>query len=124
MYLIERFSCSLDFFENTPHGGGPNEALRVIVVGVDEIGNGVDEFVQTAEHAASNAFVGQFAEPAFDQVQPRGTGGREMHVESRMALKPSLNLGVLMGRVVVHDKVKVEMASVCASMTLRNFIHS
>ena len=66
---------------------------------VNELGDGVDEFLEIAEHAPADVLVGQFTQPAFNEVQPRRTGRREMEVKARVALEPSPHLGMFMGRV-------------------------
>ena len=108
MYLIERFSCPLNFFENALHWRSPDEAVRIVIVSVNEIADGVDEIIETAKYAASDALVGQFAKPTLYQVQPGRTGGREMYVETRMTFDPRLDLGVFVRGIVVHDEVKIK----------------
>jgi hypothetical protein len=58
-----------------------------------------------AEDAAPQAPSGQGREEIFDGVEP-GAGGRgEVEDPARMADEPGLDLGVLMGRVIVEDGV-------------------
>ena len=61
-----------------------------------------------AEDAASNGVVGDQAEKPFDEIDPGRRCRGEAKVEARVALEPSLNLGVLVGRVVVDDEMQIE----------------
>ncbi len=65
-----------------------------------------DQFRDTAEHAAAQAFGCDIAEEALNHVQPGCRGRREMHVESRMFLEPLLDVRVLVGRVVIADQMQ------------------
>ena len=60
----------------------------------DEVGHGVED-------AAPQRFVGQFPEPAFDQVEPRRRCRGEVEVEPRVFVQPVRNVFVLVGGVVV-----------------------
>ena len=60
------------------------------------------------ENAATDALSSDLAEEALDQIEPGRRGWREMHVEARMAGRPRLGLGMLMGCVVVGDQVDIE----------------
>jgi len=62
-------------------------------------------FLDAAKDAAAQPVLGQVAEESLDHVQPRAACGREVHVKAGMAAEPALDLGVLMGGVVVHDHV-------------------
>ena len=64
--------------------------------------------LDAAEDAAAQAFLGDVAEPSFDQVQPRTAGRDEVNVEARMALEPTPDLGMFMGRIIVHDQMQVQ----------------
>src|SRR5207247_10902047 len=59
--------------------------------------------------AAAYPLLGQLCEPALDQVQPGGVGGREVEVEAGMPDQPLLDGWRLVGRVVVEDQVEVEL---------------
>ena len=58
--------------------------------------------------AASELLVGERGKPALDQVDPRGSGRREMHVNARMPSQPPMDPRRLVGAVVVEDQVDVE----------------
>ncbi len=72
---------------------------------------GVDflhQLADAAERPASNSLLGDEAEPAFHLVEPTGVGWGVMDVVARPARQPGLNLGMLVGTVVVRDQVDVE----------------
>ena len=74
-----------------------------------EVGfDGGFEFGHAVEHTAADGVSGDQAEEAFDQVDPGGRGGREMEVEAGMAFEPGLDLGVLVGGVIVDNQVQIE----------------
>ncbi len=70
--------------------------------------NGGDQVRHAAKDATANALVGDLAEPAFDQVQPRTRSRDEMQMKSWMASDPGFDARVLVGSVVIHDQVQVQ----------------
>ena len=68
----------------------------------DEVGGG-------DERASTDSALGDEGEEAFDLIEPRGVGGREVNVPTRAASEPSSDLGVLVGSVVVDDEMDVEL---------------
>ena len=60
--------------------------------------------------AASNLLFRQGGKPAFDLVEPRCRGRREVNMESGMANKPVPDCRRLMGTVVVHHEVDVQVS--------------
>ena len=61
------------------------------------------------EAAASEPAVGQHAEPALHEIDPRGVRRREVHVESWMMSQRSSDRRRLVRVVVVEDQVHVEV---------------
>src|SRR5665213_3178087 len=55
-------------------------------------------------------FAGDLAEPAFDEVQPTGTGGHKVADEAGMLLKPRPDFGGLVSAVVIHDQMQGDLA--------------
>jgi len=47
--------------------------------------------------------------PALHLIEPGGIGGRVVHVEARSLRQPGLDLGVLMGAVVIDDQVQLQI---------------
>ena len=71
--------------------------------------DGLNQRGHILEGAAPDAFVGDLAEPALHQVQPRGAGGDEMQVETRMAAQPAGHARVFVRAVVIDDKVQLQI---------------
>lgn len=76
---------------------------------IDELINAFDERFHVREGTAADCLLRDDPEPAFDQVEPRGIGRREVQVKSWPASQPSLDLGVFVGGVVVDNQVHVEL---------------
>src|ERR1700722_7452440 len=82
---------------------------------------------------APDLFFGKGRKPALHQIDPRGTGGSEVHVEARTFRQPVTNNGGFMSAVVVHDEMHVEtrgnglvdgvqkLAELCAAMPAMKF---
>src|ERR1700677_4180574 len=73
--LVEGGAAALNFGDDVLGGGFPDEWLGIVVPVFCPGGDCGGEVGDAAECAAAQAFVGEFFEPAFDQVQP-GTRGR------------------------------------------------
>ena len=68
--------------------------------------DGGDEILDAVEHTAANPFRRDFAKPAFDEIQPRRAGRREVQVKARMRGQPALTFGMRVGAVVVEDQME------------------
>ena len=66
------------------------------------------EFGNAFEDTAPDAFVSNAPEEAFDLVEPRRRCWGEVHMKTRMALKPRLDFGVLVCGVVVGNQVHIK----------------
>jgi hypothetical protein len=66
---------SVDLANDADGAGDRVEGLRVGVVAADIAVDGADEIAHAAERTAADALARNFGEPAFDQIQPRGTRG-------------------------------------------------
>src|SRR2546422_8543182 len=53
--------------------------------------DGILQFAGGAMNTPPDLLLGQGGEPALDQVQPRGAGRREVHMEPRMTGQPAMN---------------------------------
>src|SRR6202453_5454772 len=73
--LVEGGAAALNFGDDVLGGGFPDKWLGIVVPVLCPGGDCGGEVGDAAECAAAQAFVGEFFEPAFDQVQP-GTRGR------------------------------------------------
>jgi hypothetical protein len=72
---------------------------------------GVDsphQLADVAERPAPNGLLGDEAEPALHLIEPTGVGGSVVDVIARSARQPGLNLGMLVGAVVVRDQMDSE----------------
>jgi len=75
--------------------------VQVTIDALFEIGDAVED-------SASDGVFGDEAEEAFDLVEPRGRGWREMQMKALVARQPCLDLGMFMGRVIVADEMQIE----------------
>jgi len=71
--------------------------------------NGGDQFADRSKHPTPNSLVGQIAEPTLDHVEPGAGSRHKMLMESGMAFEPRFDLRMLMGRVIVHDQMQVQV---------------
>ena len=60
-----------------------------------------------AEHASPKPIHGGVPKEALHHIEPRSTGGGEVHVEPWMTLQPALDSGRFVSRVVVHDQMQL-----------------
>ena len=80
--------------------------MQIVVgdIGVDFL----DQLADAAERPAPNCLLGDEAEPALHLIEPTGVGRGVMDVVARPARQPGLNLGMLVGAVVVRHQMDVE----------------
>jgi hypothetical protein len=97
---------AVHFFENALDAGGPDEGSGPGVPGIEEIEDGALQLGHAAKGAAAHRLLFEFGEPAFDQVEPTGTGGNEVEHEAGMTLQPAPHPSVAVGAVVVEDQVQ------------------
>ena len=74
--------------KNGVGGLGPDERLRVVIVGLDEGSDVSLQLLHAAMHAAFDLLVGEQREPAFDLVEPGRAGRCEVQLVARMAGEP------------------------------------
>jgi hypothetical protein len=60
------------------------------------------------EHTPADGLVGQVPKPPFDQIEPRGGGGGEVQVKPWVFGQPFLDVGMLVGAVVIADHVDLQ----------------
>src|SRR2546426_8555810 len=97
-----------DAGEDLVGGLDPDVPLAALVEHVDELANRRDELAHGAMHAALELFGRQGRKPAFDQIQPRGIGRREMEVEARVAQQPAPDGRALVRARVVQNEVDLQ----------------
>src|SRR5680860_258418 len=101
-------AAAADLLQDGVGAGGPDEGFGLGVVGLQVALDGGDQVGDGVEHSATQGLVGQVAEPSLDEVEP-GTGrGREVQTEARVLGQPALDVGVLVGGVVVQDQMNVQ----------------
>src|SRR5262249_2085394 len=59
--------------------------------------------------AAFDLLLGQGSEPTLDEIEPGGTGRREVHAEAWPPREPPANQRGLVGAVVVQDEMHVQV---------------
>src|SRR5271165_1038056 len=85
--------------------GDPLEGLGVCVVIVEEAVDRGLEVGDGSEDAALETALGQDGEEALDGVEPGGRGRGEVERPARVAREPSPHGGMLVGGVVVDNRV-------------------
>lgn len=67
------------------------------------------QVLDAPEGASSNRLLSDQVEPDLHLVKPGGVGRRQMDVKTRMQGQPALHPGMLMGGVVIDDRMNVEI---------------
>src|SRR4051812_37786483 len=67
------------------------------------------EINHRVKRAATNRLTVNWTEPDLDLIEPRSVGGRVVNMKASSARKPSLNPGMLVSSVVVHDQMHIEL---------------
>jgi len=75
--------------------------VHVIHDGLHQLGN-------TGEAVATDAFVGEIAEPALHQIEPGTRCRGKMQMNTWMSRQPRLDARMLVRAVVVDDQVKLQ----------------
>ncbi len=91
-----------DFFDT----GRPDKGRGVVVPRGEKGGDGLLQIFDTAKNAPAYGLLAEFGKPAFDQVEPTGTGGNEVQNEARMFGQPAANPFMAMGAVIIKDQVQ------------------
>ena len=74
----------------------------------DVIADGFDQVTNAAECAPADSLPRDFGKPAFDLIEPGGTGRREVCVIARALSQPLLHFGMFMGSVIIQHEVDVQ----------------
>ena len=101
---------ALDAGEDVVGCPGPAEGLGVTVLGLDVAMNGGLELGGGAVDAPSDLLVGELGEEPLDLIDPRGRRGGEMDVPVRAFGEPGADRLRLVGGVIVHHQMHVEIA--------------
>ena len=89
-------------------GSGPDKWLGIFVVDFNELANRRFEILHAAKHAAPNPFVGEFREPALDQVDPGTIRGCEVNVKVWALGEPVPDDRGFVRAVVVDNQMSIE----------------
>lgn len=89
LQLIRGVPRPLDFREDIAGGGGPDERFGLVVVRVNVFVDRADQIIDVVEAAATQGLVGQVPDEAFDHVEPRRSGGREVERQPQVLLRPA-----------------------------------
>ena len=97
--LVEGGSPASDLVDDLFGGFVPDERFRVVVPVFGPGLDGLFEFVDAGEHASAESTIGEFFEPALDQVEPRRAGGDEVQVPASPSrvIQPVGDLGSHVG---------------------------
>jgi sugar phosphate isomerase/epimerase len=82
---------------------GPDERFAALIPAGDEAADGIDELADGVEAAAADGLAGDDSEEDLHQVQPGSRRRGEVQRDPRVAGQLGLDLGVLVGGVVVAD---------------------
>lgn len=85
----------------------PDEGLRLGVLLHEVVVNRPFEVIDAGVAATADALCSDLSEEALHQVKPGRAGGREMQLEAEMLFLPGLNLGRLVGGVVIENQMDV-----------------
>ena len=76
---------------------------------LDELLDAGDEVAGASEAATANRLLCDESEPAFNLVEPGSVGRREVDMEAGSLREPEAYLGVLVGGVIIHDQMGIEV---------------
>src|SRR5271169_1949103 len=110
--LVEGGASALNLGDDVVGGGLPDEWLWVVVPVLRPRGDCGGEVGDAGESATAQAFVGEFLEPAFDQVQPGTRSRRVVQVPAAAVLvrEPLGDFRSGVGRQVVQHDVHTQAA--------------
>ena len=94
---------SFDSGEDAFGIGCPDEGSWIGVCFRDEAVDGRFEIVDGAEHAALETPPRELGEEAFNGIEPRGRGRREVEGPARMLHQPFPDFGVFVSGIVIDD---------------------
>lgn len=103
---------------------GPHKGFGISVVAIEIVVDGVLELGNARERDAPDPLLRDLCEEALNQIEPRRTGRREVHMEAAMLGKPTLHGRCLMGSVVVEHEMDIEVLFTHRSIRLRNLMNS
>ena len=97
----------MDLRQDLVDAGGPEKRLRLLVVLLQILFDGLDEFANAVKHTPAEALLTQFSEPTLDEIEPGGSGGRGMGMEAPMLGQPVFDARMRVRGVVIDDQMQV-----------------
>ena len=88
---VSRFRNKFSVPDGAPYlsgGLGPDKGSGGLVPAFHKVSDRPLQLRHAVEAAAADCLLADQAKPALHQVQPRGTGGREVEMEARMGGQP------------------------------------
>ena len=86
----------------------PPKHLGILIVESNIIHDGSLQLLYVLEHPSSDSLVRELTEESLHSVEPGGRGGCEMEMEARMLTQPVLDVGGLVGSIVVYDQMEIQ----------------
>ena len=75
----------------------------------DEAVNFISEIFDTCEYPSVDRSAFQLAKPAFNRIQPRCTGWREVERKPRVGFEPLHHFCCFMGTAIIQDDMEVNL---------------
>ena len=106
MNLFKTVSGTGDLLQDFFDAGRPDKGRWVGVPRGEKGGDGLLQILDATKDAPAHGLLAEFGKPAFDQVEPTGTGGDEVQNEARMFGQPAADPFMTMGAVIIEDQVQ------------------
>ena len=100
MDLFESATSTGDLLQDFFDAGGPDKGRRVGVPRGEEGCDGLLQILDATKDAPAHGLLAEFGKPAFDQVEPTGTGGNKVQDKARMFGQPASGPFMAVGAVV------------------------
>src|SRR5262249_45396005 len=110
LYFIQDNLSATIFSDDIFGFGGPNKRFRIAVVMLNIRFDCSYQFGDRFKNSTPKPLVGNIAEPTLDQVEAGGGSRHKVQMEPRMAFQPRFDLRVLMGSIIVYDKMQVQLS--------------
>ena len=110
MNFFETVTGAGDLLQDFFDAGRPDKGRWVRVPRGEKGGDGLLQILDATKNAPPHGLLTEFGKPAFDQVEPTGTGGDEVQNEARMFGQPASNPFMTMGAIIIQDEVQRHVA--------------
>ena len=87
------------------------------VMGINELTDGLAQLLHTAEGAAIKGAALEAGKPAFDRIEPRGAGGREVQRDAGVFGQPSLHISRFVCGAVIQNHMQIQLRG-CTALNL------